>query len=542
MRRGAIRRTRWNKYILILFLIGCISLLRVIIQTSNLYYNDNILTSIIYDHNDDDITHYNTIFDAADDKKEEDIKSYNRTTSGGSNDSNNDILRSNDVKSRNGETSTNFQNAIQCRQQVEKQNEHLYKSWLVDQVPILHYATIANNQLHVVFITSHLQSLQGKFESNDWFGSGKDINNNNYDDNRLKSNKALKVSRSRRSGYIVVSFPYVYGSLDIIYSTVPSNTTGHIVKYDISTLLQCDQLEEDEFFNSMTSTFLSSSSSTSMKIGACTMIQGTESRQQVLQWVEFHRMIGIDHFWVFINEPFSYEYLPQNLPYVKYVPFNFDIKPYYNYTSYRHVFTFIQVPMQVQCLQMMKKYKFDWFVTTDVDEYIFVTKNVKYGYTEFNSTIESIDELKNDVEPDLKYLVNSISDRDDYGGFELNSIPFGRHMQLEPKDKDHELLIDYIWRDKEDPWTVPFRRYKVIYNSRLAEDIGVHYLWRGGKKGRLDVKTQARLNHYKNPNDGVYDVFRQSHRLKNDTSLVYRYRTKLVKILAESVKSAVVNE
>ena len=76
----------------------------------------------------------------------------------------------------------------------------------------------------------------------------------------------------------------------------------------------------------------------------------------------------------------------------------------------------------------------------------------------------------------------------------------------------------------------------------MAEDIGVHYLWRGGKKGRLDVKTQARLNHYKNPNDGVYDVFRQSHRLKNDTSLVYRYRTKLVKILAESVKSAVVNE
>lgn len=195
----------------------------------------------------------------------------------------------------------------------------------------------------------------------------------------------------------------------------------------------------------------------------------------------------------------------------------------------------MQVPMQVQCLYMMKKYNYQWFTTTDVDEYIFVTKNIEYNNTNNHDHGQSpmkehIETLTKDDEPDLKNLIYDIPNHEEIGGLCMNSIPFGRNIQLEAEEKP-QLLIDYIWRDKEDPWKMPFRRYKYIYNSKLVQDLGVHYLYKGGKDLRLDAKFQARLNHYKNSKDGVYDVFRKFDRLKKDTLLVDRYRESLIESL-----------
>eukprot|EP00551_Chaetoceros_affinis_P012758 CAMPEP_0203666324 /NCGR_PEP_ID=MMETSP0090-20130426/3378_1 /ASSEMBLY_ACC=CAM_ASM_001088 /TAXON_ID=426623 /ORGANISM="Chaetoceros affinis, Strain CCMP159" /LENGTH=201 /DNA_ID=CAMNT_0050530167 /DNA_START=168 /DNA_END=769 /DNA_ORIENTATION=+ len=201
----------------------------------------------------------------------------------------------------------------------------------------------------------------------------------------------------------------------------------------------------------------------------------------------------------------------------------------------------------------MKKYDFEWVTTTDVDEYILVTqqqnddinnKNNKNknkntqsmsssNFTVTNHT--SDDDDNNDREPELQRLVNSIvssssnnDENDKIGGLCLNSIPFGRNTPIEPKETmTFPLLIDYIWRDKEDPSLRAWKHYKFIYNARLVIDLGVHYLYRtsNGNKAkeiRLDVMDQARINHYKNPDAGVYMVNRKYDRYMNDTIMFDR--------------------
>ncbi len=231
-------------------------------------------------------------------------------------------------------------NTTACRQKFEKEQFTSYRSWLTDQVPLLHYATVINQTAYIVFITYHLQGMKNAFEKDDWICTG---------DNGLNvlNVKAFQVIKSSRSGYIVVSCEYK--GIHAVYNLNRSN-----VKYNISTLIQCDYLEEKEreilmanydysyhvkakeSATAQSSNSPSSSQMSSTNIGACTMIQGTESRQLLQEWVEYHRLIGIDHFWVFINEDFSLNHLPDELPYVTYVPYDFDIKPHYNYTSYRY--------------------------------------------------------------------------------------------------------------------------------------------------------------------------------------------------------------
>ncbi len=459
------------------------------------------------------------------------------------------------TKNNNGKTGhTNnvdnpFWSATECRKEIESQHYVLYDNWLLDQVPILHYATTISQTTYILFITSHLQEFKKKFHNSNWYCS------NNTAANLESDANAIGINRSGRSGFIVVKCAHET-NLNTIYSSLPSNRSGEITFYNISTLLYCDELEEKMHvtYNEsimrtspappLSSLSLQKADSTQgddalnhkqkkeVRFGACTMIQGSTSHERLHQWIEYHRMIGMEHFWVFMNEPWPSSLSPsiqsqlQHLPYITFIPYNFDIKPHYNYTTYRHTFIFIQVPMQMQCLYMMKKYNLEWVTTTDVDEYILVTQNDTRNDTEASNFTTN-----NSDEPELQRLISSIPKHEEIGGLCLNSIPFGRNVPIEPKDKPFPLLIDYTWRDEEDPWKKAFRHYKFIYNPRLVQDLGVHYLYRGGKEIRLDVKNQARINHYKNPDAGVYMIEKKYDRYKNDTTLFDRYRQRLMKIL-----------
>lgn len=314
---------RGKRYVLIVILVAVYTIISGIIQTSTLSsivadnhsYNDN--------YNDDKLVQHPTEFPT-------DAPNYISTRS----------------------RIDNEWNATACRQKFEKEQFTSYRSWLTDQVPLLHYATVINQTAHIVFITYHLQGMQHAFEKADWICTSSTHDDSEKDKDDLNV-KAFQVIKSGRSGYIVVSCKYTPG-IDTVYSLNPSNVNGKTVKYNISRLVQCDSLEEKERENLMAnydysyhvkakdsataqlSSSLPSSQIPSNNIGACTMIQGTESRQQLQEWVEYHRIIGIDHFWVFINEDFSLDHLPDDLPYVTYIPFNHDIKPHYNYTSYRY--------------------------------------------------------------------------------------------------------------------------------------------------------------------------------------------------------------
>ena len=58
-----------------------------------------------------------------------------------------------------------------------------------------------------------------------------------------------------------------------------------------------------------------------MKIGICIQFRGEFDRQLIPQWIEYHKMIGIDHFWIFPNESWNMTGL-YNTSYITYVPWD----------------------------------------------------------------------------------------------------------------------------------------------------------------------------------------------------------------------------
>ena len=414
-----------------------------------------------------------------------------------------------DAKNDNGNGShLPFQSSTECRRKVEKDHFKLWDEWLDNKVPILHSAINIHGRVHIFFFTLHLQEFTKKFQDSTWF-----CNVNDNDDAKAETYAGPK------SNVITVVCDYTSLSSSSsslpdftnIHSSVPSNITGEIVKYDVTALLQCDKLEDQEMLQSTTNY-------NNTKFGSCLMFRGDESRSQMHEWIEYHRMIGIEHFWIFMNEPWSMRDLP-DLPYVTYIPYDFYFKDHHNHTTYRYWAFSIQVPMQIECLHKMKKYNVEWVTTTDLDEYIFINNENATNQTDIS---------------ELQYLINSIPNAEKAGGLRLNSIPFGRNKAEEPGEKKKPLLIDYIYRNKGNPWDMKMTREKIIYNPRIAYDVGVHYMYGRYPKPsviNLGGKNGAHLNHYKDANKGVHKLRNRYDLMEKDTAIVDRYREKLVDAL-----------
>jgi Glycosyltransferase family 92 len=42
-----------------------------------------------------------------------------------------------------------------------------------------------------------------------------------------------------------------------------------------------------------------------LSIGACTQIASDETHSFLPQWIEHHKLLGVTHFWIYINEPWN---------------------------------------------------------------------------------------------------------------------------------------------------------------------------------------------------------------------------------------------
>ena len=130
--------------------------------------------------------------------------------------------------------------------------------------------------------------------------------------------------------------------------------------------LECEELEYAE-----------SPLSEDANIGACVMLESHDmniTRSALAEWLTYHRLIGVEHFWVYVTELWTSEHRPTNilmLPYVTYIPYNFVWRDHWAHSSFRAPFhNFWQVAMQHQCIFRAKRHKLKWVTTTDIDEYI----------------------------------------------------------------------------------------------------------------------------------------------------------------------------
>lgn len=345
-------------------------------------------------------------------------------------------------------------------------------------------------------------------------------------------------------------------SADARRSVVNANGSGNtsMFQYDLQSLLQCDHLEHLEQLEQGDDKKIHGRKRGETLVGGCLRFRGNFDRAHVPEWIEYHRLLGYQHFWVYINEGWNLTGL-YNSSDVTYVPF--DIHWPDHASSFAHRYSnnlpdLSQEPASWHCLYTAKKYGYDWITTTDVDEYVYVPKNLSNASlpsrsSSMSSWIDHGSVAASKISPILAFL-NHFDPRK-YSSLIMNSIPFGSNKflnhsmatsassLLSSEEKPlMPLMIDYVWRQKCPLSAYPFERYKQFYNPQKVWSVGVHYCWFASGKGvmnlRLDPQAGLFLAHYKLAQQGVFRkgnklMVKSLEELQLDTSLHDDYRTRL---------------
>ena len=264
-------------------------------------------------------------------------------------------------------------------------------------------------------------------------------------------------------------------------------------------------------------------------IVACTLIKGDVPRKILLEWIEYHRMIGIEHFMVYMHEPYRSN-LPK-LTYVEYIPFDVEGDVVQNAP-----FLF-QLSQQNDCLARARALGSKWVVTHDVDEYIHVMASPTNSTTDMVYLENTADMENTGPVSLLSILEKAVGEKPGMGAVYLTEAHFGQLFQEEGtlangttgldgvnyNNSPPSLVMDYVYRGPllEGGGKVIMRPENVKYTS-------VHRVLSGGPMERIDPSV-VRLHHYHRPH------LRPQGKSRDllDTSLRDGYRDRLAERLKE---------
>lgn len=393
--------------------------------------------------------------------------------------------------------------ARDCYQQLGTKKNEWIDRWLADDVPLLDAVLeLPGNVYQITIITKHLNTREKAHWNLDitWYCNSVD-------------NPARILVSSGPVHMVECSLSTNETSLINLWPSKASQKTGKIVRYEAQVLeafLDCDRLDLTETPSQLLPT--SGTTQNNPKLGAC-IIERHVNPSHLAQWIEYHRLLGFDHFWVYQNEPPSSSIrLDHKRPYVTYLPYNFVWKDHESSSkSYRLPprEIFWQEAMQLRCLYHAKRLGMKWVTTTDVDEYIWI-----------NST----DYHRRDC-PLKHYLLDHAVEFDQHAGLTMNSVFFGRsnNDKSNASEVDQRPLMDYLWRPVHSKW----QRYKQIYHVPKALAAEVHSV--KGEGGGYQLRD-VYLHHYKTPWQGIFKA-KQKPQVK-DTMLYDLHRDRVMARIA----------
>jgi Glycosyltransferase family 92 len=289
--------------------------------------------------------------------------------------------------------------------------------------------------------------------------------------------------------------------------------------YDLQPYLQCSNIEKRN------------RPPQHVKVGACiTRFWG--QHDLLPEWIEYHRLIGVHHFWLFVAEPFenviASHYLPhKNVPDITYVPYH------YTWGRYRHNRPEAKLKFQGenmfqaaainQCLYLAKQYELDWIYTPDVDEYVAILLNP----SNYNKGNESYTTIGTYLE---RYNESSYPD---VGSICMPGVALGRNPTLEYLNKSKfELTIDFTYRKNRNLGAKGGRR-KCFYRPSLVNDAWIHLKRHGGLEIEAN-KSEIDLYHYRTPLLGVHENHGDDEALVSYPEIRDRYRDKVLAALRQS--------
>lgn len=232
----------------------------------------------------------------------------------------------------------------------------------------------------------------------------------------------------------------------------------------------------------------------------CTMIAG--HHWELTQWMEYHRLIGFQHFLIYLNEPYEPETLP-NATDITYIPWNFTRLG--DKGAIPH-----QAVQQMDCIQRAQARNVTWLALLDVDEYFQIMTKINPNNN--NSTNEegtTLDEIlkSHEIDPQM-------------GGLQIPSWFFGENIHDENhrtistttptalnvdsvQTQHSQLMIDSVWRGRFSygQGRPAAGREKMIVRPRQVVYFACHKIVVGGP---MKAEPRIRMNHYKTREKGVY--------------------------------------
>jgi hypothetical protein len=205
-------------------------------------------------------------------------------------------------------------NATKCLCSLERYlNGGLIDQWLRDEVPLLERVFTYNNKLHILLALEHLNAAKrGKLfwidgKSVRWFCG-------HVEEGTPLVANVLHFGPKSRVGVLTcpVSVPnkHHHQSHNVQLWALDRSDYSTLVSYDLSPFLSCEAEE----------TKLEEAWAQNLSFAACVIFRGEEAHRTLHEWFAYHRLVGIQHFWAYVNEDFNdvMNDLPK-LPFVTYV-------------------------------------------------------------------------------------------------------------------------------------------------------------------------------------------------------------------------------
>lgn len=262
------------------------------------------------------------------------------------------------------------------------------------------------------------------------------------------------------------------------------------IEYDLEPYLRCNKVEKEN------------PPPKDPKIGVCvTRFWG--QHDLVPEWIAYHRMLGVQHFWFFVSEPFEniHHTLPQHEEDITYIPYNYTWEGHKHNGNQEMIShpsdngwsaggeNWFQILANNQCLMMAKQYGLDWIMTPDVDEYIAVHDLTVTHFSNPSPLQQYLERYQEQPQVCL------------HGG------GYGRNPRFEHNESQFQLTLDFTYRrDKkfgngehiEDGRGAGGRR-KCFYNPRMVSGVEYHSM-SGGEFGQGNANiSEIELFHFRSP-------------------------------------------
>jgi len=208
---------------------------------------------------------------------------------------------------------------------------------------------------------------------------------------------------------------------------------------------------------------------------------------QVLEWLEYHRMIGVNHFYIYVMDPDLGETWWPDLHYVTYVPWDLNNHKVADKDKFIY-----QTAAQVDAIHRGRALGVDWIAFNDMDEFLVPRENYSLA----------------------SYLLSQPATISAVQG---ETVTFGNQVGMTEPQK---LQLHYTLRSV---FTFGRQRCKCLVRPTQVDYYNIHWVTLAtGEVHEADPFTELWVHHYKSARHGVF-LFGLKNETVEDTSLRDKY-------------------